>query len=167
VAADFVEHCSTRWQTGKSMLVCIDKDTCARMFQRIEPRWRTKLAQVKETIGSKEKELVTTTDPDTRERLSERLEFLRGQAQWMESTIIEIIISKAQNEVRDFQKLGLDLYPPRVVMKNSFQTNNGKRMSVHEPFKDPQDPFRIAIVCAMWLTGFDVECLATLYIDNP
>jgi type I restriction enzyme R subunit len=27
--------------------------------------------------------------------------------------------------------------------------------------------FRIAIVCAMWLTGFDVECLSTLYIDKP
>ena len=34
-------------------------------------------------------------------------------------------------------------------------------------FKDPEHAFRIAIVCAMWLTGFDVECLATLYIDKP
>jgi type I restriction enzyme R subunit len=25
----------------------------------------------------------------------------------------------------------------------------------------------VAIVCAMWLTGFDVECLSTLYIDKP
>ncbi len=25
----------------------------------------------------------------------------------------------------------------------------------------------MAIVCAMWLTGFDVECLSTLYIDKP
>ncbi len=31
----------------------------------------------------------------------------------------------------------------------------------------PQHPFRVAIVCAMWLTGFDVECLSTLYIDKP
>jgi type I restriction enzyme R subunit len=30
-----------------------------------------------------------------------------------------------------------------------------------------QHPFRVAIVCAMWLTGFDVECLSTLYIDKP
>ena len=34
-------------------------------------------------------------------------------------------------------------------------------------FKTPEHPFRIAIVCAMWLTGFDVECLSTLYIDKP
>jgi len=32
---------------------------------------------------------------------------------------------------------------------------------------DPAHPFRIAIVCAMWLTGFDVECLSTMYIDKP
>jgi type I restriction enzyme R subunit len=25
IANDFVEHCSTRWESGKSMLVCIDK----------------------------------------------------------------------------------------------------------------------------------------------
>ena len=31
----------------------------------------------------------------------------------------------------------------------------------------PGHPFRVAIVCAMWLTGFDVECLSTLYIDKP
>jgi type I restriction enzyme R subunit len=34
-------------------------------------------------------------------------------------------------------------------------------------FKEPNHPFRVAIVCAMWLTGFDVECLQTLYIDKP
>ena len=28
-------------------------------------------------------------------------------------------------------------------------------------------PFRIAVVCAMWLTGFDVPSLATLYLDKP
>jgi len=38
---------------------------------------------------------------------------------------------------------------------------------VEDAFKDPGHPFRVAIVCAMWLTGFDVECLSTLYIDKP
>jgi type I restriction enzyme R subunit len=167
LADDFVEHCSTRWQTGKSMLVCIDKITCARMFQRIEPCWQAKLAQVKASIPGSEAQLVATTDPDARERLSKDLEFLRGQAEWMESAIIEIIISEAQNEVRDFRKWGFDIIPHRVVMKTGFETPDGERMDVEDAFKDPQHPFRIAIVCAMWLTGFDVECLATLYLDKP
>jgi type I restriction enzyme, R subunit len=167
LAADFVEHCSTRWQTGKSMVVCIDKITCARMFQRIEPRWRAKLAEVKALITAMEVALATSADADARERIGNRLESLRGQAQWMEGTIIEIVISEAQNEVRDFARWGFEIIPHRVVMKTGFQTPDGKRVPVEDAFKDPQHPFRIAIVCAMWLTGFDVECLATLYIDKP
>jgi len=115
----------------------------------------------------KEAELASASDPDERERLVKVLDHLRGQAQWMGSTIIEIIISEAQNEVRDFQKWGFDIIPHRVVMKTGFQTPDGKRVGVEDAFKDPEHAFRIAIVCAMWLTGFDVECLSTLYIDKP
>jgi type I restriction enzyme, R subunit len=167
LADDFVEHRSTRWEAGKSMLVCIDKITCGRMLQRIEPRWKAKLAQIKAEIPQVEAQVTLATDPDEVERLSKRLMTLRGQAAWMESTIIEIIISEAQNEVRDFKKWGFDIIPHRVVMKKGFETPDGKRVAVDDAFKDPQHPFRVAIVCAMWLTGFDVECLSTLYIDKP
>ena len=34
-------------------------------------------------------------------------------------------------------------------------------------FRDPNDEFKLAIVRDMWLTGFDVPCLATMYIDKP
>ncbi len=167
LADDFVEHCSTRWQTGKSMLVCIDKVTCARMSQRIAPRWKATLARVKALLGTKDAERMSMADADARERLAKEVEELRGRAQWMEDALIEIVISEAQNEVRDFQRWGFDIIPHRVVMKKGFQTPDGKRVDVEDAFKDPQHPFRIAIVCAMWLTGFDVECLATLYIDKP
>lgn len=167
LADDFVEHCSTRWQTGKSMLVCIDKITCARMFQRIKPRWRTKIEQLRQLVPSKENELAETMEASQRERLKADLEKLKDRIKWMQSTIIEIIISEAQNEVRDFNKWGFDIIPHRMVMKNGFETSDNKRVPVDDAFKDPDHPFRIAIVCAMWLTGFDVECLATLYIDKP
>ena len=167
LADDLVEHCSTRWQTGKSMLVCIDKITCARMFQRIEPRWKGKLAKIEKQIAVTEAEQAAAVDADIRERLLNELESLRGQAGWMGSTLIEVVISEAQNEVRDFRKWDFDIIPHRMVMKTGFQTPDGKRVTVDDAFKDPRHPFRIAIVCAMWLTGFDVECLATLYIDKP
>jgi type I restriction enzyme R subunit len=167
LADDFVEHCSTRWEAGKAMFVCIDKITCGRMFQRIEPRWRFKLNDVKAAIPRVEAELSTATTDDDRERLTKDLQRLRGQAAWMESTIIEIIISEAQNEVSDFARWGVDIVPHRVVMKTGFATPDGKRVDVENAFKDPEHPFRIAIICAMWLTGFDVECLSTLYIDKP
>lgn len=167
LAEDFVEHCSTRWETGKSMFVCIDKITCARMLQRIVPRWQTKLARLQGEIPVMEATLAAASDPEVRERLAAQLGSLRRQVRWMDTTIIEIVISEAQNEVRDFQKWGFDIIPHRVVMKTGFETPDGKRVAVEDAFKNPQHPFRIAIVCAMWLTGFDVECLATLYIDKP
>jgi type I restriction enzyme R subunit len=166
LADDFVEHCSTRWECGKSMLVCIDKITCGRMFERIKPRWQTKLAQVRAMIPQCEAELAAASDPDEREQLEKRLDWLRGQATWMASTIIEIIISEAQNEVRDFAEWDVDIIPHRVLMKKGFDTPEGV-LEVDDAFKDPKHPFRVAIVCAMWLTGFDVECLQTLYIDKP
>lgn len=167
LAEDFVEHSSTRWETGKSMLVCIDKITCARMFQRIEPRWKAKQALVETQIEAVGRQVALAAENDEKERLNQRIEKLKGQKEWMESTIIEIIISEAQNEIRDFQKWGFDIIPHRVMMKTGFATEDGKRVDVEDAFKDPQHSFRIAIVCAMWLTGFDVECLSTLYIDKP
>ena len=35
------------------------------------------------------------------------------------------------------------------------------------PSRRTAHPFRVAIVCAMWLAGFDVKSLATLYLDKP
>ena len=34
-------------------------------------------------------------------------------------------------------------------------------------FKDPADPLSLVIVRDMWLTGFDVPCLHTMYVDKP
>ena len=166
IAADFVEHCATRWESGKSMLVCIDKITCGRMWQRIIPLWQAKLAQVRALIPVREMELSAEADESLREKASRELAFLRGQARWMEETIIEIIVSEGQNEVADFAKWGVDIIPHRSRMKLGFEVGD-KRVDVESAFKDPKHPFRVAVVCAMWLTGFDVECLSTLYIDKP
>ena len=166
IAADFVEHCATRWESGKSLLVCIDKITCGRMWKRILPRWQAKLEDVKTLIPIKEAELAAQTEDGAREKSAEELAYLRGQAEWMEQTIIEIIISEGQNEVADFKKWGIDIIPHRSLMKLGFEVAD-KRVDVESAFKNPDHPFRVAIVCAMWLTGFDVECLSTLYIDKP
>jgi type I restriction enzyme R subunit len=42
-----------------------------------------------------------------------------------------------------------------------------KRRDLADRFKDPADPFKIVIVRDMWLTGFDVPCLHTMYADKP
>ncbi|MCY4349920.1 MAG: type I restriction endonuclease subunit R [Thiotrichales bacterium] len=167
IAADFVEHCATRWQSGKSMLVCVDKITCARMYQRIVPRWRARAAAVRKAADARRAEAEAEGDESIRAALAEKAEALAAQAAWLDETIVEIIISGARNEVRDFAKWGFDILPHRARMKQGFETADGKRVDVEKAFKNPEHPFRVAIVCAMWLTGFDVECLSTLYIDKP
>ena len=41
------------------------------------------------------------------------------------------------------------------------------RKEFDRQFKNPKSNFKIAIVCDMWLTGFDVPELDTIYIDKP
>src|SRR5262249_56008700 len=41
------------------------------------------------------------------------------------------------------------------------------RKRLAERFKDPEDDFRLVIVVDMWLTGFDVPCAHTMYLDKP
>ena len=41
------------------------------------------------------------------------------------------------------------------------------REELAKRFKDDNDPFKIAIVVDMWLTGFDVPSLATMYVYKP
>ena len=45
--------------------------------------------------------------------------------------------------------------------------NKPRREALAGRFKDPADPLRIVIVRDMWLTGFDVPCLHTMYLDKP
>ena len=42
-----------------------------------------------------------------------------------------------------------------------------RRESLGKRFKDAKDPFKIVIVRDMWLTGFDVPSLHTMYVDKP
>ena len=167
IAADFVEHCAARWQSGKSMLVCIDKITCARMLQLIVPIWQVKAVDVRGEAEAKWREAELADDGAVREALAEQAGKLTAQADWMDETIVEIIISEAQNEVADFKKWDFDIIPHRARMKQGFEMADGQRVDVETAFKDPDHPFRVAVVCAMWMTGFDVECLSTLYIDKP
>lgn len=44
------------------------------------------------------------------------------------------------------------------------ETNNKE---LEKQFKNPDDSLKMVIVCDMWLTGFDVPPLHTMYIDKP
>lgn len=48
-----------------------------------------------------------------------------------------------------------------------FHTSKEQRKALAERMKDPADELQLVIVCDMWLTGFDVPCLHTMYLDKP
>ncbi len=163
VARDFVQHYSTAWETGKAMLVCIDKITCVRMHWLIEFYWQERIREL-----TTEKSEVT----DEQENI-----YLTRQINWMRETRTAVVVSEEQGEVEKFRKWALDITPHRRLIKEGMalpesmrsqpRFRNMQRMALDEAFKEEEHPFRIAIVCAMWLTGFDVPSLSTLYLDKP
>lgn len=46
-------------------------------------------------------------------------------------------------------------------------TTKEERRALAERMRNPDDELKLVIVRDMWLTGFDVPCLHTLYIDKP
>jgi type I restriction enzyme R subunit len=153
IARDFVEHYSKAWESGKAMLVFIDKLTCVRMHELIQHFWDKRIKQL-------EAELAGVSD-DQEEVLRKR------QVRWMRETRAAVVVSEEQGEVGKFRKWGLDITPHRRLIKEGFEVEDGTRVAVDDAFKKDDHPFRIAIVCAMWLTGFDVPSLSTLYLDKP
>jgi type I restriction enzyme R subunit len=163
VARDFVQHYSTAWESGKAMLVCIDKITCVRMHRLIEFYWQERIKELEKELGSM---------TDEQEEIQKR-----RQIGWMRETRMAVVVSEEQGEVDKFRKWDLDITPHRRLIKEGIELpasmraesrfRNMQRMDLDEAFKERDHPFRIAIVCAMWLTGFDVPSLSTLYLDKP
>ncbi|MFD2644133.1 type I restriction endonuclease subunit R [Pseudomonas japonica] len=153
VAQDFVRHYANGWETGKAMLVCIDKITCVRMHKLIDDYWQEHIARL-------EKDLPSALDEQDDI-------WRRRQIDWMRETQIAVVVSEEQGEVDKFRKWELDITPHRRLMKEGFLLGDGKRLDLESAFKKSEHPFRVAIVCAMWLTGFDVPTLSTLYLDKP
>jgi type I restriction enzyme R subunit len=54
----------------------------------------------------------------------------------------------------------VDLLQPHIY-------NATTKKQLEKRFKDPKDPLKLVIVRDMWLTGFDVPCLHTMYVDKP
>jgi type I restriction enzyme, R subunit len=153
IAKDFVEHFSTEWETGKAMFVAIDKITAVRMHEFIQKHWRARIVELEKALAQ--------ADDD------QDLIYRQRQLEWMRDTRIAVVISEEQGEVDKFRKWNLDIIPRRKLMKEGFLGADGKRLDVDDAFKLESHPFRVVIVCAMWLTGFDVPCLSTLYLDKP
>ena len=153
IAGDFASHLSENWQAGKAMFVAMDKPTTVRMFDLVQDAWQHKIAEVAA-------ELSMESDALREAELTEQL-------RWMRETQMAVVVSDEQGEVEAFRKRGLEIEPHRKLMRHGFTSPDGGRLDLETAFKDEHHPFRVVFVCAMWLTGFDVPSLSTLYLDKP
>jgi type I restriction enzyme R subunit len=154
IAEDIVEHFMQRGYKGKAMVVSIDKLTAVRMYNKVQRYWHA----YQERLSA---QLEAESDPDERARLS-------GLINYMKDTEMAVVVSASEEDSKKFaafeQKTGekLDIaYHHRVLREGK----PGDRLE--DRFKKADHPLRIVFVCAMWMTGFDVPALSTLYLDRP
>ena len=145
VAKDIVDHFLGRGFPGKALVVSIDKATAVRTYDKVQRFWHERLATDQQEVDS-----VHLTP--------ERTDLLHREISFMRETDMAVVISQSQNEIADMAARGLDIRPHRKRMVEE---------KLEDKFKDAQDPLRIAFVCSMWTTGFDVPSLSTIYLDKP
>lgn len=145
VAKDIVDHFLGRGFPGKGLVVSIDKVTAVRTFEKVKRFWAQRLAADEERLASND------LGPEEHDLLMREIAFIR-------SMDMAVVISQSQNEIAEMAERGIDIksHRKRIVEEN-----------LEEKFKDPQDPLRLAFVCSMWTTGFDVPSLSTVYLDKP
>ena len=149
IAQDIAHHFPRRGFLGKGMVVSVDKYTAVKMYDKVQKYWaEEKKALVKERNNAKTKE---------------EADKLTAQLNYMNKVEMAVVISEDADEVEKFQAQGLDITLHRKKINEI--TPDGK--DIEDRFKDKDDSLCLVFVCAMWLTGFDVPSLSTLYLDKP
>ena len=144
IAKDLVWHFNERGYQGKAMFVALDKPTAVRMYNLVMKHWPEYIAELQKRIAHCQ---------DQQEELK-----LRHHLKRVEETEVCVVVSSEQNEVAKFRAMGLEIEQHRKKMVER---------DLEIEFKDDENPFRLAFVCAMWITGFDAPCVSTVYLDKP
>jgi type I restriction enzyme R subunit len=137
---------------------------------------KTKWARMEAVVGSKHR--IEQIAKDIVNHFETRLDYLEGKGMivCMSRRICvdlynEIVKLRPQWHNEDDKKGFL-----KVIMTGSASDpvewqqhirNKPRRHDLGDRMKDTEDPLKLAIVRDMWLTGFDVPSLHTMYIDKP
>lgn len=144
IAKDLVWHFNERGYQGKAMFVALDKPTAVRMYDYVMEYWPEYLQELQTQVDN-------AIDQQEAQDLQRKYNLVA-------TTEVCVVVSSEQNEVDKFNKMNLDIETHRKKMVER---------NLEKEFKDEENPFRLAIVCAMWITGFDAPCVSTVYLDKP
>ena len=103
-------------------------------------------------------------------RLYKKIISLRPE--WAEEKICEDgveLTEKDKRELKEVAKINLVMTRDKNDPEELYELlgNKADKKELDRQFKNEKSNFKIAIVVDMWLTGFDVPCLDTMYIDKP
>ena len=137
---------------------------------------KTKWAQLEALVGAEKR--IRLIAQDIVDHFERRLEAMDGKAMVVcMSRRICVELYEAIARLRpDWHHGDDDKGSLKVVMTGSASDpvewqqhirNKARREELAKRFKVADDPFKMVIVRDMWLTGFDVPCLHTMYMDKP
>ncbi|MDP4181811.1 MAG: type I restriction endonuclease subunit R [Bacillota bacterium] len=149
VAKDIVYHFPRRGFLGKGMVVSVDKFTAVKMYDKVQYHWSEEIKRLNREIAREADEL---------KRLS-----MKKIVDYMRSVEMAVVVSAEDGEEEKFSKQGLNIKIHRDRM-NAIDENG---FDIEDHFKDPTHNLSLVFVCSMWLTGFDVPCVSTIYLDKP
>jgi type I restriction enzyme R subunit len=137
---------------------------------------KMKWAKLEAIVGNKER--LATLAKDIVTHFEDRQKVFEGKA--MIVAMSRRIAVDLYNEIiklrPEWHSDDLDKGVIKVVMTSSssdgpemqkHHTTKEQRKMLAQRMKDENDPLKIVFVRDMWLTGFDVPCLNTMYIDKP
>jgi len=160
-------------EEGKKLIKELDEDLALEDLSDIQ---KAKWTQLEALIGSRERlrqiaqDIVTHFEERQKvfegkgmivtasRRIAADLygEIVRLRPEWHDNDIkkgaIKVVITSSSADGPDIAK---------------HHTTKEQRRVLAERMKDPEDELKLVIVCDMWLTGFDVPCLHTMYLDKP
>ncbi|QES88507.1 type I restriction endonuclease subunit R [Rhizosphaericola mali] len=96
-------------------------------------------------------------------------EIVTLRPEWNEIKIAENLTEKEQKEVLPIEYIKMVMTRNKDDEQSLWNLLGSKeeRKELDRQFKQIESNFKIAIVVDMWLTGFDVPFLDTIYIDKP
>ncbi|HDO34329.1 MAG TPA: type I restriction endonuclease subunit R, partial [Chromatiales bacterium] len=139
-------------------------------------RLKTKWAQLEAVVGSQKRLAIVARD--IVEHFEKRLEAMDGKAMVVcMSRRICVELHREIVKLRPDWESGDDEQGAiKVVMTGSASDptdwqphirNKPRREALANRFRNPDDPLRMVLVRDMWLTGFNVPPLHTMYLDKP
>jgi type I restriction enzyme, R subunit len=139
-------------------------------------RLRTKWAAMEAVVGTEKR--LGIVAKDLVKHFEERLEAMDGKA--MVVCMSRRICVDLYNEIvklrPDWHNANDEAGVLKIVMTGSAADgpewqqhirDKRRRESLGKRFKDAKDAFKVVVVRDMWLTGFDVPSLHTMYVDKP